>query len=132
MFKPGVSGNPAGAAKLPEEIKAARKLTRIEFETIVNKYLYLSEEELNEKRKDKTLTLIEMMVLSIVQKAIVQGDEKRLDFLLDRMIGKVVQPIEYVPPPRPVNIIIDVTNLDLDTLRQLERATEKDVTPKPE
>lgn len=130
-----------GRQPVEPEIKAARKLTRDEFERLVNKYMTASKEEIEAARKDPKLTMLEAMILSIVHKAIVLGDEKRLQFLLDRTIGRIVQPIEIMPPPpEPVlpppdqGMVIDVTNLTDEQLRDLYAATNapatiKDVTP---
>lgn len=101
------------------------------FEQLCNKYLSMSKDEIDTARKDPKLTMLEVMIVSVIHKAIVHGDQKRLDFLLDRLIGKVVQPIEYHPPPPPKQIQFDVTQLPTEVLKQLAQATEIiDVTPK--
>lgn len=133
MFKPGQSGNPNGAPKVPADLVAARKITRQQFELTANKYLSMSVSELSKLDKHKgDITLLEAMIISVIQQGIKKGDHVRLDFLLDRLIGKVVQPFEYVPPPPPVVIQFDVSSLPTHILRQLSEATEKDVTPKAE
>lgn len=114
------------------DLKTVRKLTRSDFEMACNKYLQLDSEEIAKLQKSKKLPMIDMMIVSIIHKAIVHGDQKRLDFLLDRLIGKVVQPIEYVAPPPPVRIQFDLSQLPTETLRQLAEATERDVTPESE
>ena len=112
----------------PPELAHARKLTRMEFELICAKYLNATKEQIKEATKDPNLTMLEAMIVSLINKAIVHGDQKRLDFLLDRLIGKVVQPIEYTPPPPPRHIQLDVKNMPTETIRLLANATERDVT----
>ena len=45
-FKKGVSGNPDGSLPVGNDMKEARKLTRLEFERLVNKYLFKSVAEI--------------------------------------------------------------------------------------
>lgn len=94
QWKKGQSGNPSGQPKLPEDIKAARKLTTIEFERAVNKYLYQDKAAITKAAADPSTPVIELLITSILHKAVVLGDEKRLAFLLDRIIGKVKERME--------------------------------------
>ena len=94
QFKKGQSGNPGGMPKLPEDIKEARKLNQIELERIINKYLHMSREEVQNVLKSSDVPMMEAMVASIVSKAASGGDHLRLDFILNRIIGKVKDKIE--------------------------------------
>ncbi len=101
-FKPGQSGNPGGKAKLPEDIKEARSLNQIELERIINKYLYMDKDEVKASIQAPGTPMMELMVASIVAQAAQKGDHTRLEFVLQRMIGKVkdqivlTQPIPFV------------------------------------
>lgn len=88
-FKPGKSGNPSGRPKLPKDIVEARNMNRIELERLINKFINMPREELAAYAQKQGATAIEMMIASIVSKAILKGDNKRLDFLLNRLVGKV-------------------------------------------
>lgn len=88
-FKPGQSGNPGGRPKLPDDIKEARKLNQVELERIVNKYLYMDREAVKAAISSPGTPMMELMVASIVAQAAQKGDHLRLDFVLNRMIGKV-------------------------------------------
>lgn len=88
-FKPGQSGNPGGRPKLPDDIKEARKLNQVELERIVNKYLYMDREAVKAAISSPKTPMMELMVASIVAQAAQKGDHLRLDFVLNRMIGKV-------------------------------------------
>ncbi len=97
-FKKGQSGNPGGKIKVPDDIKEARKLTQIELERTINSLLFLDKEALQARIKDPKTPMIEMIAASIMAQAAVKGDHLRLDFILQRMIGKVKDQIELSTP----------------------------------
>lgn len=108
-----MSGNPKGPTPLPEDIKETRKLTQIEFERIANKYLFARKDEIAKSSADPNTPVIELLVGSIIHKAVVEGDERRLDFLLSRLVGKVVQPLAHSGPdggPIPVESYSSLTD----------------------
>src|SRR5690606_2138338 len=78
------------------EIVQARRMTRAKFEAAANKYLFMSRGEIEAISKDPSTTMLDLMIISLITKAIKDGDEKRFDFLLDRLIGKVVRTIKIV------------------------------------
>lgn len=80
-WKPGQSGNPSGRPK--------GKLTRDEVEAIMARFTRLSREELQIVVQNPKSTMLEIMVASVMAKAAKDGDCARLNFLLDRSIGKV-------------------------------------------
>jgi hypothetical protein len=94
-FKKGQSGNPSGAAPVPEDIKEARKLTNFEFERLANKYLFGTAADIEKASKDPNTPLIELLVGSVIHKGVLEGDERRLDFLLNRLVGKVKDEIKH-------------------------------------
>lgn len=93
-FKPGQSGNPGGRPKLPEDIKEARKLNQVELERIINKYLAMDREAVKTAISAPGTPMMELMVASIVAQAAQKGDHQRLDFVLNRLVGKVKEQIE--------------------------------------
>lgn len=78
-----------GRPKLSEEDHALRALTNTRFQQILNKYLHEPVSNLVDLKKDQSLTALEHAVLSITIASINKGDQIRLQFLLDRLIGKV-------------------------------------------
>jgi hypothetical protein len=92
-FKKGQSGNPSGRPKLPQDLLEAKKLTQIEFERIVNKYLFEGKQKLAQAAADPGTTVLELLIGSIIHKAVIEGDEKRMEFLLNRIVGKVTERI---------------------------------------
>lgn len=87
-FKPGQSGNPNGRPPIPEDIKSARQLNQVEFERTVNSLMEKNKEQLTAILKDPKTPALVMLVARIVRTAMWSADTKRLDFLLNRMVGK--------------------------------------------
>lgn len=94
-YKKGVSGNPKGRPAVPADIKAMREFNASEFERVFNKFIFMNQDELTAATKRKDFNVLEMMVLSIMQKAVKEGDQKRMNFLLDRMVGPVVRKVDH-------------------------------------
>lgn len=92
-FEPGNPGGP-GAPKIPEEIKQARKLNRLEFERVLNKYIHMQLGALRKIIEDPTTPVLDGVVCKILVKGFNEGDPRRLEFVIDRLIGKVK---EYEP-----------------------------------
>lgn len=88
-FKPGQSGNPNGRPVLPEEIKEARRLNKAEFERILNQYIHMPLEDIKTRASDPTTPALEVLVAKILAEGIKRGDEKRLNFIVDRLVGPV-------------------------------------------
>ena len=97
-FKPGQSGNPAGRTPLPEDIKKARKLNQKELERSVNKFLYMTSEEIFEACKSDDATMFDKIIGSIITAAVDKSDHTRLEFILNRMIGKVQDKLQVTVP----------------------------------
>lgn len=95
QFKKGKSGNPSGRPKLPPDVQAARKLTNTQFIILVNKFLNMSREELKAAAENPNAPMLELIVAKIIERAIANGDQTRLGFILDRLIGKVPDKIEH-------------------------------------
>ena len=117
-FQPGQSGNPNGRPKLPEDIKKARKLTQVKLERILNKYIYMDRAEFQLMAEKETgMPVLECLVVSILSRATLEGDEKRLEFLLKRLIGPVVERHELSGPngkPIETRDVSDLTDDELD------------------
>lgn len=98
-FKPGdprasVAGKKSSRA-LPPDLKEARALRAIEFENIIYKYMDKNHEEISEILKLKSqIPMKELIVLNLVKLALENGDLARLNFLLDRTIGKVPEKMQ--------------------------------------
>ncbi len=84
-------GNKLGKDRyMPEGLLAQRRLTRVRLEEILQKYLGTPLTKLKELIKDPGDTpAIELIIVSVLAKSITHGDQHRLEFLLNRIIGKV-------------------------------------------
>lgn len=88
-FPKGVSGNPAGRKPFSEDLKRVKEIDAREFKRRASKYLRMTVSELNVIETDTNTEAIDLIIISIIQKAGRSGDWMRMNFLLDRLIGKV-------------------------------------------
>lgn len=88
-FQKGVSPNPAGRPVEAPDIKQARALTKAAFLSLLNKYIFHTEDELEAISGDRTVPAIDKMVIAIIRKGITDADTVRLNFLAERLVGKV-------------------------------------------
>jgi hypothetical protein len=94
QFKPGQSGNPGGRVKLPDDIKEARKLNVVEFERAMNKCLYLTPANLELLLSAEETPVIEHLIGAVIKRGIKDGSHAHLDFVLNRLVGKVKDQLE--------------------------------------
>jgi hypothetical protein len=110
-WQKGETGNPKGAPKTPEDVKALRRLNGPEFDRVANKFLFLTKAEIVRILNDAATPSLELIVASVIHKAIIEGDAKRLEYLLMRVIGKVAQPIQHAGPDGGPIAVREVTDL---------------------
>lgn len=93
-WKPGQSGNPSGRPKLPEDLAASKRLSRLEFDRILHKYLFMEAFEVKQVLEEgldqdgRAISMIEMMVAGLLCKAAMEGCTNRMDFVLLRLFGR--------------------------------------------
>lgn len=87
-----------GRPPLAPELKNIPRLTKEQLEATIAKYNYLPLKDLEVLKKDMTLMVLDHMVISIIIKALKHGDQNRMQFLLDRTIGRVKEVKEIVLP----------------------------------
>jgi len=100
-FIKGMSGNPEGRPKcdLKEDIQMLQELSRGFVETKIAAAMQRTIQELIEVYKDPDSMSIDVAVSSIMLKS-AKGDYKALNFLFDRVIGKVADKVEMnLPEP---------------------------------
>lgn len=88
-WKKGQSGNPNGRPPMPPELKAFKKLSPSLVHATVNKFCNMTLPELEAYLKSGKAIVIERMVGEVMAAAARGGDQTRLNFILDRVIGKV-------------------------------------------
>jgi len=93
-FKKGKSGNPGGRPPTPPELKKASTMTKIETLERLVKFLQMDIYGLEEVLKDKSRQVMDHWIARICLVGIKEGDNRRLDFMLDRLFGKVQPHIE--------------------------------------
>lgn len=88
--KPGPGRPPA-----PPEVKKAANLSMTEARAKLSEYLALSLPELELVLKDRTKPAMDLWVARIVLIGIKNGDQVRLNFMFDRLIGRVKEQVEH-------------------------------------
>jgi len=93
--KPFKKGNTAGVGKgrpkLTKAAKAIRKLTSEQYILLLNEWLTLNPEQVKKKLSDPKISTLDMMVGKVIVEAIKRGDATRLDYFINRLIGKVTE-----------------------------------------
>ncbi len=91
-FKRGENGY---QKTVPKDLQEARKLTKVEIELILNKYLHMPIGELMAQVKDPMKPTLEVLVMSVLITAIKKGDHDKLNFVFDRLVGKVKDNVDH-------------------------------------
>ncbi len=97
-FQKGKSGNPGGRKRIPPDIERARHLTQVELERAINHYFFMDRIELKAALSDEKTPVLELIVGTIMAKAITAGDHQRLEFILGRMLPKLKERLEITIP----------------------------------
>lgn len=108
QWKKGQSGNKRGRPRLPETVKKAREINQIEFERVMNKLLYLTPDQVKRRLKNKSLPVVEQLLGQIIHKAAMEGDTKRAEWIMTRMLGKPVDRLEVTAQRESRNLNVSV------------------------
>lgn len=79
---------------MPIELRELREQNAHQFENIIYKYLNMNAVELRAALADPNAKAVELAIIKIIVKSIESGDCTKLNFLLDRTIGKVKEKLE--------------------------------------
>lgn len=93
-FKPGECGNPNGRPKVAEDVRQLMKEKSDEYR---RKFLHWCDAPIDDIIKCKAdwpVTGMDRMITSALVKAF-NGDSKAFNAILDRILGKAVQPLEH-------------------------------------
>jgi hypothetical protein len=112
-FKPGQIANPNGAPRVPEEVKIARQLSQNQLILIFNKLLHMTGAELKAHWNNPETPVFERIVAKILNQADVLGDHHRLDFILNRLIGKVTEKVDVKLPTATIIKRVDGSEIEL-------------------
>ena len=94
-FKKGHSAPGPGRPSVSKELKATRQLNSSELVRILNELVHADKETLIAKTKDPKTTVFELIICSILKNAYDKGDQQRINFILDRLVGKVKEQVEH-------------------------------------
>lgn len=98
MGRPFQKGNQAAKGRiLPDGLLTERKLTRARLESILQKHVHMTKDELKAVINNPATPAIELMVVSVIHKAVSTGDQAKIEFLLGRIssVGTLTQKIEF-------------------------------------
>jgi hypothetical protein len=102
-----VPGDPRmGRKRVPEELKGMRALSKAEATAALSDVLKLTTQELDELLESKTATMMQLCAARIVKVAFEQGDQQRLNFMLDRLIGRVKDELDVKVSIQPKVMIL--------------------------
>ena len=87
-FTKGTSGNPCGRPKIPDDIKELNNFNSVEFARICNDMFYMKSDDLEKVLQDRDEQVIRKIVAKTLKEALKTGDPKRVEFFLNRLIGK--------------------------------------------
>lgn len=83
-FSKGVSGNPGGREKVPDDIRKARRHSNEEVERSVHRFFNMTRPELTDMLNDQNTPVVDMLIGSIAARAIATACHVRTHFLLER------------------------------------------------
>lgn len=104
-----------GRPRVPEDLKLSRVSNRIEFERALNKYTRMTGPEINEAIRSLSIPITELITAKILAKAFNEGDQRRFEFILDRLIGKPTDMPDLPPLQSEVPIKKSFTDFCLDS-----------------
>lgn len=80
-FKKGQSGNPAGRPKSRLTVESLRE--------IIDRMSFMTRKQLDAVIENEETPMIELQIASVLSQAVKSGDYSRVQFILDRVLGKV-------------------------------------------
>jgi hypothetical protein len=107
QFKKGKSGNPLGAKLHDPEMRMLKNLTKDEMVEIGSLVLKGSVNQLRAIAKDPNCTALKCMIAAVAVRTISKGDPAALDVLLNRLIGKVKDEVNFTGSTTSVTTILD-------------------------
>ncbi len=115
--RPFTKGNKFGKGRPPltKEEKEVMKLARHEVTKVISKYFGFNREEVREVMANPQTVMLDAMVLSVMSHALKKGDEKRLNWLLEQVVGKVKDKVEITghnntPFNNSIEVVFTKTN----------------------
>jgi hypothetical protein len=86
-FPKGISANPAGRPRLPEDLRVARASNRIELDRTSSAYLKMSLHDLRAQASDEGAPTFDLLVARFILRAVEEADRNRFSLIIDRFAG---------------------------------------------
>jgi len=71
---------------MTEDEKQLALLTRTKIQSLIRKYLLLDQAQLKAAYRRKNVLMIDKLIMKIIERALVQADQGRLDWLLKQIL----------------------------------------------
>jgi hypothetical protein len=121
--------NRKGLQKLPPDLhEASEKLSNHVLEAKLRKFLDLPKEQLKNIIKDPKTKSIDSAICAIISRAVIGADEKRLDWVITRLLGKVKEPEQMVTFRFDQMPDYEVIDLGKEAIKYLEARKQDDDT----
>jgi hypothetical protein len=121
------SANPKGRPKAPEEVRLAKKLSKEFVRVKLTEMLHKTVDELKAIMQDGSMQSIDVWLSRIIVMGITTGDHHRLNFMFDRIIGKVTEIKEIqISKPFMIESLDGSRTITLGT-DEVSDATEKEI-----
>lgn len=91
---PGQPGGPGRPAVTPQ-LKQLKKLNAEKLAEILNRLAHATVDELKAISQDPMTSIFELTICAILKNAVQKGDQQRVNFLLDRLVGKPKEQVEH-------------------------------------
>jgi hypothetical protein len=131
QFKKGQSGNPGGKPKGREDLKKIKLMSKDDVSRLLQKIMNMPIDDIKAMVKDPKTPALELMFARLIDKALSEGDRSRLDFLMERTVGKVVE--EKNVNVRPVTYVTEVKTDDGTLIQDaIEEDKEQNGEAEPE
>lgn len=88
-FLPGNKANPKGRPRTPDDIREVRRKNKFDVERLLDQMVRMTKDEVIQLIKEPETPALTVMLGSVIVKAVGNGDQHRLEFILNRLIGKI-------------------------------------------
>ena len=86
QFQKGNTYGQGGRPRMTEDEKQLALLTRTKIQSLIRKYLLLDQAQLKAAYRRKNVLMIDKLIMKIIERALVQADQGRLDWLLKQIL----------------------------------------------
>lgn len=87
-----------GRMPAPDDVREARAITKTQMLDMFVKFMTMDINSLEDMLSNRSRPVVEHIIGRVALMAIKDGDQKRLDFFMDRLYGKVTQEIKHTMP----------------------------------